>query len=117
MQLSLATFFPPQVLQRMGYLNRDQSVTMKGRVACEINSGAGSALFLQLFPFESACWDGGGGCLRNQLRCALAGLRWRPRFRLLHAHRLSTCALPAGDELLATELIFGACSSCLMSLF
>ena len=30
----------PQVLQRMGYLNRDQSVTMKGRVACEVNSGA-----------------------------------------------------------------------------
>jgi hypothetical protein len=28
-----------QVLQRMGYLERDQSVTMKGRVACEVNSG------------------------------------------------------------------------------
>lgn len=32
-----------QVLQRMGYLNRDQSVTMKGRVACEVNSGARAA--------------------------------------------------------------------------
>ncbi|KAI3427058.1 hypothetical protein D9Q98_006998 [Chlorella vulgaris] len=28
-----------KVLQRMGYLERDQSVTMKGRVACEVNSG------------------------------------------------------------------------------
>jgi len=24
----------------MGYLERDQTVTMKGRVACEVNSGA-----------------------------------------------------------------------------
>ncbi|KAL4421866.1 hypothetical protein ABPG77_003668 [Micractinium sp. CCAP 211/92] len=28
-----------KVLQRMGYLERDQTVTMKGRVACEVNSG------------------------------------------------------------------------------
>lgn len=28
-----------KVLQRMGYLERDQAVTMKGRVACEVNSG------------------------------------------------------------------------------
>ncbi len=36
-----------QVLQRMGYLNRDQSVTMKGRVACEVNSGAHCCLRLE----------------------------------------------------------------------
>lgn len=34
-----AIMYRLQVLQRMGYLERDQSVTMKGRVACEINSG------------------------------------------------------------------------------
>ncbi|EFN56807.1 hypothetical protein CHLNCDRAFT_144334 [Chlorella variabilis] len=28
-----------KVLQRLGYLERDQAVTMKGRVACEVNSG------------------------------------------------------------------------------
>lgn len=28
-----------KVLQRIGYLERDQTVTMKGRVACEVNSG------------------------------------------------------------------------------
>ena len=38
--LSFTKCIPRQVLQRMGYLGADQTVTMKGRVACEINSGA-----------------------------------------------------------------------------
>lgn len=38
----------------MGYLERDQTVTMKGRVACEVNSGAAPAQCMSPSPCDAA---------------------------------------------------------------
>lgn len=56
----------------MGYLNRDQSVTMKGRVACEVNSGGPAALLLpaalQLSTAILLCASPGDELVANELR-------------------------------------------------